>query len=211
MKKLFGMFFTILCLFCLTLPASAAKGYVDYVVDSANIIDDETEDKLSDRLRSLSSDNNMDIVILTVDYLNGKTAEAYADDYYDYNGYSKDGILFLISMEHRDWAISTTGKGISVFTDQRCDDIFEHMMSALAVNDFDSAFVEFADSCESTFEQNNYYHRIKRMIIIFSSAVAGLIVAAIVTIKLSLELKSVGSKKNANNYLLQYTVHLNDS
>ena len=41
----------------------------------------------------------------------GKTAEAYADDYYDYNGYgygeNDDGLLLLVSMGEREWAITT--------------------------------------------------------------------------------------------------------
>lgn len=33
-----------------------------------------------------SSENNMDIVILTVNTTNGKYMQDFADDYYDYNG-----------------------------------------------------------------------------------------------------------------------------
>ena len=54
-----------------------------------------------------------DVIVVTVASLDGKTAESYADDYFDFNGYGlgqdRDGILLLLSMEDRDWAISTHG------------------------------------------------------------------------------------------------------
>ena len=61
------------------------------------------------------------MAVVTVDSLEGKTSQDYADDFYDYNGYGygkdDDGILLLISMEDRDYAITTYGFGITAFTD----------------------------------------------------------------------------------------------
>lgn len=46
------------------------------------------------------------MIIVTVDSLNGKTVEEYADDYYDDNGYgygeNNSGILFLVAMDDRE-------------------------------------------------------------------------------------------------------------
>ncbi|MDO4649296.1 MAG: TPM domain-containing protein, partial [Eubacteriales bacterium] len=85
-----------------------------HVVDDGNLISAEVEAELESRMEEISEEYQMDVVLVTTDSLYGKTAEAYADDYFDENGYgygaSYDGILFLISMEDRDWAISTTGR-----------------------------------------------------------------------------------------------------
>ena len=69
---------------------------------------------------------------VTADTINGETPMAYADDYYDYNGYGagadNDGILLLLSMEDRDWWISTTGYGIDAFTDYGIDVIGDEIV-----------------------------------------------------------------------------------
>ena len=74
---------------------------------------------------------------------------AYADDYYDYNGYGagadNDGILLLLSMEDRDWWISTTGYGIDAFTDYGIDVIGDEIVPDLSNGDYYSAFTEFID------------------------------------------------------------------
>lgn len=61
------------------------------------------------------------MIVVTVDSLNGKTVEEYADDYYDDNGYgygeNNSGILFLVAMDDREWNISTSGDAITAFTD----------------------------------------------------------------------------------------------
>ena len=74
---------------------------------------------------------------------------AYADDFYDYNGYgygdSRDGILLLISMEERDWRISTCGYGITVFTDAGQEYISDKFLPYLSDGDYSEAFTKYAD------------------------------------------------------------------
>ena len=57
------------------------------------------EAALEEKALALRQEYGMDVVILTVDSLDGKRPQEYADDYYDYNGYADDGLLFLLSME----------------------------------------------------------------------------------------------------------------
>ena len=61
----------------------------------------------------------MDLVVVTANTLGGKSPMEYADDYYDYNGYTDDGALLLVSMEDRDWWISTKGSGCLLYP-SRC-------------------------------------------------------------------------------------------
>ena len=53
-----------------------------YVDDSANLLSDEEEKSLNDRLAKLSSNYGIDFVIHTTRNTHGKTSEQYADDYY---------------------------------------------------------------------------------------------------------------------------------
>ena len=91
------------------------------VVDMADLLSDSEESSLLFKLDEISERQQFDVVVVTVGSLDGKTPTAYADDFYDYNGYGfgaeYDGVLLLVSMEERDWRISTCGYGITALTD----------------------------------------------------------------------------------------------
>ena len=49
------------------------------------------------KLIHMSTDDVFDMVTVTVDSLDGEDAEAYADDYFDYNGYiNREGYINLL-------------------------------------------------------------------------------------------------------------------
>ena len=91
------------------------------LTDDADLLTSSEEKQLLAKLDEISERQEMDVVVVTTDSLEGKTAEAYADDFFDYNGFGYgpmgSGVLLLVSMEDRDWAISTSGDGIEAFTD----------------------------------------------------------------------------------------------
>lgn len=63
-------------------------------------------------------------------------------------GEEADGILLLVSMEDRDWAISTCGYGITAFTDAGQEYMTEQFLPYLSDGDYAYAFGEFADLCD---------------------------------------------------------------
>ena len=98
-----------------------------------------------------ASVSNVDVVIVTVASIEGKTATEYADDYFDYQGYGygekSDGILLLVGMKERVWAISTHGSlGISAFTDAGLDYIKEDVQFQLKL---DNLCKGISNLCES--------------------------------------------------------------
>ena len=107
-------------IFCMTLflPAAAIDGEEQppRLVDEAELLIDDEESSLADKLDTVSDKWQCDVAIVTVDSLGNKTATEFADDYFDYNGYgygdNNDGIMLVISMENRDWAITTHSFGI---------------------------------------------------------------------------------------------------
>lgn len=213
MKKIARLFLPVLlCLFCFAFPVSADKEdfTYPYVVDDAQLItaDNAKLGELNDKLWKLSEKYDLDIVIVTTDSLGEKSPQAFADDFYDYNGYKKDGILFLISMEYRDWAISTTGKGINIFTDSVQSEIVSAMRSSLSVNDFETAFNIFADECAT---QLSHQKTMGIVIPIGVAVVVGLIAALIVTMVLKHQLISVDFQKNANSYVERNSVRISQN
>ena len=138
-KKIWGCLLSLLCIFMLVLPVMASESQETdseipavtsedlavpteipaipeerqkpLLVDDAGLLTEEESNALLNKLEDISQKYENEVGIVTVNSLEGKTAEAYADDYYDYNGYgygeNDDGLLLLISMGEREWAIST--------------------------------------------------------------------------------------------------------
>lgn len=150
-KKIISLLLTLIFI---ALPSLIIAEKMMVVDDAALFTASEMED-LENKLLSLSDEYNMDIVVVTALFTDGKTATEYADDYFDYEGYGRgddySGILFLIDMDNREVAISTSGQGIRYLTDERIENILDQVFdSGLTREDFYSATMGF-------YETTSYY------------------------------------------------------
>lgn len=231
MKKKILAFITIFLILAFnTMPAFAA-GDLPYVVDNADLLTAEEEEDLEAQLRDYSEFDSFDIVVLTVDSLDGKTAEAYADDYYDYNGYgygnNHDGCLFLISMDEREWHLSTTGFGITALTDAGIDYIGDSCLSDLSSGDYYSAFCTYSyivndfvnqaqtgdaydydnlddyDSSYSSSDSSSDGREFGLGTVAIGGLIGGAVISLIVMSVLKGKMKTVYHKAQANDYLVQ--------
>lgn len=125
--------------------ASSAAGKKS-VIDDAGLIKASDEKELDKKIKNIQKDK-FDVVILTVKSLDGKSAQDYADDYYDNNDYGldneKSGVLFLVSKGDRKYHISTKGAGIKAFTDYGIGRIKEEIKPYLSDGDYFDACDEF--------------------------------------------------------------------
>ena len=116
------------------------------VIDDAGLIKASDEKELDKKIKNIQKDK-FAVVILTVKSLDGKSAQDYADDYYDNNDYGldneKSGVLFLVSKGDRKYHISTKGAGIKAFTDYGIGRIKEEIKSYLSDGDYFDACDEF--------------------------------------------------------------------
>lgn len=91
---------------------------------------------MEEKAQALADAYRIDVVIVTVWSLDGKSSEAYADDFFDGNGYGygqgNSGVLLLLAMEYRDWAISTCGDGIYALTDYGIESVFSQIAGSLS-------------------------------------------------------------------------------
>ncbi len=219
-RTVFLVFVFFCAFFLFGIPSSAAD--LPRLVDQADLLTDSEESALSDRLDEISERHQFDVVVVTVDSLEGETAVVYADDFYDYNGYGfgdeRDGILLLISMEERDWCISTTGYGITAFTDAGQAYISERFVTDLSVGDYAAAFTNFAVLCDAfitqadTGEPYDIDHLPQEPFdLVWNLAVAliiAFVISLIVTGIMRGQLKTVHSQSEADNYIKQGSMHL---
>lgn len=221
MKKItrFSYFiFTIaICLSITVFASSSSKN----LIDEADILTEFDEEWLIDHIEEVSEKYNFDVVILTLNDLGGKTATEFADDYYDYNGYRDDGILLLISMAERDWAVSTKGYGITAFTDAGIDHIMENILPDLSEGNYYHAFSCFVDHCDDYVKSanNGTIYDVENLpkgdfpffqnVII--ALVVGFIIAFIATAVMKGQLKSVRAVYNAASYIKSGSFSITES
>ena len=199
-----------------------AAGDLMRIVDWADLLSDSEETDLSDKLDEISERQQVDIVVVTLDSLDGVSSMEYADDFYEYNGYGfgteRDGILFLISMEERDWYISTSGYGITAFTDAGLEYMSEEFLPYLSDGEYAEAFNIFAVQCDNYITQartgNPYdadnipmepFSPVYTLII---AIVTGFVVSLIVTGIMRLGLHSVYSQPAADSYIKRDSLRL---
>ena len=190
------------------------------LVDDADLLSDTEEAKLLAFLESVRARTKCDIAIGTVPSLEGKSAQAYADDFYDYNGYGygagDDGALFLIAMSERRWAISSYGVAHAALTDPALDEIEDKIVPCLSDGEYYDAFGLFAGACDSYIRyyrspdsveaDDPWIEAIRKtpnylLITIFSLGI-GLIITLIVVGSMKSKLKSVKFQGGANAYVV---------
>ena len=153
--------------------------------------------------------------MVTTDSLNGKTPEAYADDFYDNNGYGFgtdcDGVLLLVSTEDQDWHLSTCGYGMTAITDDGIEYISNKFLPDLSDGDYMAAFAAYAELCDEFITQAKTgqpydgdhmqkapFNAVKCLLI---SMAIGLVIALIVTGSMKAKLKSVRMQSAAASYV----------
>lgn len=225
-KKLSGIFLVpilaVLCLFAgPMLPVSAAGG-LPRVVDMAGLLSDSEGSDLADMLDEISERQQVDIVVVTADSLEGYSVVSYADDFYDENGYGfgeeRDGILLLISMEERECGISTTGYGITAITDAGREYISEVFVADLSAGDYAAAFTDYAQLCDAFITQarNGEPYDIDNLPqepfgfagSLAAALVTAFILSLIVTGIMRGQLKTVQSQSAADSYIKQGSMQL---
>lgn len=220
-KKISAAFFSLLFSIMTVFPALAAGG-PERFVDGAGLLTQSEGRELSKQLDEISERQQVDVAVVTVDSLEGKSPMEYADDFYDSSGYGfgeeRDGILFLISMEERDWYMSTSGFGITAFTDAGLEYLSEMILGDLSEGDYAWAFATFAEMCDDyitqakTGEPYDADHLPKEPLVlvvflVFALA-AGFVVSLIATGIMRLSLRSVYSRTEADSYAKKGSLEL---
>lgn len=215
MKKKIIMFIMALALCVLSvIPAMAADDMSMYVVDEANLLTDKEEEFLYNTMKEISEKQKCSVSVVTVNGLEGKSVQDFADDYYDYNGYGygnkRDGIMLLISMEDRDYYMTPHGFGVTAFTDYGIDYIGNKLKTSLSDGNYYKAFEIFANQCDDfitqarngePYDSANKPHASLGVKWIFISIMAGLIIAIMIVAYMWSKLKTVRRQPAASNYV----------
>ncbi len=208
MKKIFVL--TLSGLISLTLLAFgiSAERTLPLVVDSADLLTSSEEASLEALLTEISDKHQIEIAVVTVNSTNGKSAESYADDFYDYNGYgwgeNYDGALLLIDIGSREWHITTHGAGAYYLDDYSLYEIEEAFINDLSSGWYYDAFTTFASKCDFYIENDE----VSAVSFILPSIIVGFIISLIVVSVMKSGMKTVRPASGAADYMVRDSLNL---
>ena len=223
-KRISVMIAALLLVLGMTSSAVFAEDGGDtFFYDDAGILTQTELDTVNTRLQEVSDSQQCGVYVKTTDDFNGKTPNEYADDFYDSSGLGhgddKSGIILVVNYDSGDWAISTTGYGITCFTDAGQEYIMEQVAPILR-DDPENAFITYADLCDQfitqgvsgqPYDSGNLPEKEKDfnlLIDIIIGLAVGVIIALIIVLVQKSGLKTVRRQAVAKNYIRQGSFNL---
>lgn len=151
-------------LLCLLLPVAAfavpeAPESV-YVADYADVLDSDTEEYIIDKNTSLAEATGAQIVVLTVDFLDGEDIETYAYEVFNDWGIGdaerNNGLLLLLAIgEDNYWAVQGSGLEKDLTAGELGDMLYDYLEEDFAAKDYDAGVKKVFDAFYGWFE--DYY------------------------------------------------------
>lgn len=149
MKRKLCLLFTVLLSVFFICTVSAAPPVLD---DNADFLSPSEEAEISKLLKEIRIEYNFDVSIVTEDTFSDYSAQARADNLYDYNGYGlgaeSSGMLLYISKSPREYALTTHGQALTLFDDDNLEYIEDEILPYLRNDDYYGAFSAFAEASD---------------------------------------------------------------
>ena len=159
-KKIISMIIIACLAVCLSVTALAESDF-GYVSDSAYILSDNNSAELAARTTAISQKYNCDVYIVTIPDISEfgyydiySFGEAVFDQYHCGSDYDGSGIMLILNMCERGYALVTSGEYAKyAFSDYAKDSIAGNFVPLFAENDWYGGLVSFVNDCEYVLEQ----------------------------------------------------------
>ena len=201
----------LLLLLLLVSPALAENSRV---VDQADVLTQEEEQKLAEYIANIREKYKFDLLILTMDSIGDRQGDYYAADYFDNNGYGEgpnhDGVCFFYVREgdrnENTVFFVKTGSGERIFTPDVDDEIAEQIRPYMRQKNYGGAFATYVLQVESYLVAHQAFNRANRMLPIF--LIIGLLIGVMVALAFKSQMKTVRRKSGAMSYVRDGSFHL---
>ena len=153
MKKLFSCILILLSLSLLTAYATFEN---PSITDRAGYLMQSELDELTKDLDAVREKYDFEVALYTESTMTSATAEASADDIYDYNGYgageNDDGIMLYICSDTREYHFTTHGKGLEYFNTNGLIYLESQVLPYLSEDDYYGAFNAYIETADELLE-----------------------------------------------------------
>lgn len=140
--------------------------YVDAsekIYDYADVLTDDEEQSLYEKVMNFTTKSNMDMVIVTIDKeYSDYQIETFADDFFDYNDFgmytsstSYDGILVIRNTNdyNRYYYISTSGMAQLYYAGSRLDEVLDAMYNNMHYDNYYAGFVDYIEEASKIYDR----------------------------------------------------------
>lgn len=188
------------------------------VINDLGYLTDSEVNSLQAEIDNIKNTYGLEPVIVFVDDASVTNSIAYADDYFDYNGYGvgndNEGILFLVDMYNRQLVISTTGPSTINRYEYEWMDMRDILAPYLTDQEYNEAcirFLEMVVSVETTGNVTSYGYRLARFAATPIPYGIGFVIALIATVIITLSSKGKVTITNrtyesANSFQLTHQI-----
>ncbi len=149
----------VLVILITVLMAVPAFAYEERVFDDAGLLSEDEITQINEEIDFVRNTYSCDVVVVTTNDSEGKSAMEYADDYYDYNGFGigeeYDGIILTINMDIREYWISTCGQAILWFSDNEIESMISTVQSYLSDGDYGDGVLAWLGDVEYELEYDD--------------------------------------------------------
>jgi len=182
------------------------------LVDDGELLTAAQETAICKRLDEVSEKHQLDLVIVTEKTLGGKNKVAFADDYFDYNGYGygddHDGLLLLYCPNEGVRYISTTGDAIELFDGDSFTELTGAIIPYFDRGDYSGACLKFADACDDIIASARAFPW--GMLVI--ALLIGMVLSYLIPMSsMKGKLKSVRSQAAASDYVRAGSMNLTEN
>ena len=215
-KRVLALLVLIFLVFVPFVPAFAASSNgTPRVTDDADLLSDNEEKQLEEKLEKISKKYKCDVIIITTESIGSSNPNAYANSFFTDNGFGigkqKSGVSFLVSMEDRDWAVTAHSKSAKkgaqkIFPYSKTDAIGEAVLSDLSAGRYYSALDTYANQVESYLKK----YQMKKIASVPISILVAFVISLIIMGSQKATLKSVHTQPAARSYLVTSNVSGND-
>ena len=181
MKKVIFKFFILILIFFLAVPAFGQTR----IVDNAGLLNADEKKDLNALIDSISVKYSFDLVIVTEKDIGDSSSSAYADNFFDINGYGqgqdKNGCLFLHVIGSREYWFSTSGSGIKILNDTAGNkleaNVIKYLSSGSNYNAYKSFIVNWEKflALDAKGKHYNFIHQWNVVLMVIAWIVAFLI------------------------------------
>lgn len=219
MKRIFSFL-----LLLLLMTSFVVTAYADFqnpsIVDDAGYLMQSELSSLSKELDKVREKYSFEVAIYTESDMTSSTAQASADDIYDYNGYGAgeddDGILLYICSDTREYHFTTHGEGLKYFNSNGLKYLESKVVPYLSEDDYYEAFEIFIETTDELLQMakdgkpyNEKQYSTKYLIgVIIAALLIPLLVAYLMMNKKLKKMKTAEENDYAANYIKPGSIKL---
>ncbi|MCI8460544.1 MAG: TPM domain-containing protein [Bacilli bacterium] len=138
------------------------------IYDYADLLTEDEEKKIYSKLYEYTKDSNIDVAVITTNDLFGFSIVEYANNFYDYNDFMNDGIVFVMYMSGSEPEIymgnsgDYSGKVFEIYTDVRINQTLEYVYKDIAGGSYYKAVDDYIKILDGFYRMNDGNYKVDK-------------------------------------------------